>query len=97
MAVTVAKRADYSEEALRRLRHELFLLVGQRAADKFDNLGTPAIKYRYAKMMIGGSRADAVRWHCLECCGFSPKEVRECVDASCALWKFRNRQVSREQ
>lgn len=31
----------------------------------------------------------SVRMFCLECQGNSPKAVRECSDASCALWPYR--------
>jgi hypothetical protein len=31
----------------------------------------------------------SVRLACLECCGGSAVEVRQCVATSCALWKFR--------
>lgn len=31
----------------------------------------------------------AIRKHCIECCGGSPKEVRLCTDKTCFLWSFR--------
>uniref|UniRef100_A0A6M3XWM9 Uncharacterized protein n=1 Tax=viral metagenome TaxID=1070528 RepID=A0A6M3XWM9_9ZZZZ len=31
----------------------------------------------------------AIRWQCLECCVFQPKEVRLCSSPLCALYPFR--------
>ena len=36
-----------------------------------------------------GSRKAAIRGHCLECCGFSPQEVRQCGNSTCPLFEFR--------
>ncbi|MFR7590253.1 MAG: hypothetical protein ACLUVC_02325 [Longibaculum sp.] len=35
------------------------------------------------------SRAKAIRYKCLDCCGFSPSEVRECTSYTCPLWRYR--------
>lgn len=35
------------------------------------------------------SPTKACRWKCLECCNFSPNDVRECRIQDCALWPFR--------
>lgn len=32
----------------------------------------------------------AIRAHCLECCGGSPKLVTDCPSADCALFPFRS-------
>lgn len=32
---------------------------------------------------------QAIRQKCLDCCGFSPGEVRKCVATTCPLWAFR--------
>lgn len=34
---------------------------------------------------------DAVRAHCLTCCGESQSEVRRCTAVACALWPYRMR------
>lgn len=36
------------------------------------------------------SRGQAIRRHCLECCGGSTKAVHECPSACCALHPFRD-------
>ena len=38
---------------------------------------------------FGHSRAKAIRAQCLECCGDSFAEVRNCTAIGCALWAFR--------
>jgi len=35
------------------------------------------------------SRKAAIRIHCLECVGYSEKEVKLCTDERCSLWKWR--------
>ena len=48
-------------------------------------------KYRshYEKGIVGKSRKSAIRAQCLECCGWSSKEVRCCTSTDCTLHKFR--------
>jgi len=31
----------------------------------------------------------AIRYHCVECMGFSPKETRECFSTNCPLFPYR--------
>ena len=38
---------------------------------------------------MGMTPLRAVRWYCLECCGDSAAEVRQCVSKSCPLWPVR--------
>ncbi|WP_296880211.1 hypothetical protein [Thomasclavelia sp.] len=35
------------------------------------------------------SRSKAIRLKCLDCCAFSPGEVRECKSIDCPLWRYR--------
>ena len=35
------------------------------------------------------TRGSAIYYHCVECCGYSVPEVRECPSKNCALWPFR--------
>lgn len=37
------------------------------------------------------SRKSAIRSQCIECCGYSEVDVRECADKGCPLWKWRLR------
>jgi len=48
-------------------------------------------KYRrlFERAWSGKSRKAAIRSQCLQCCGFSPREVRRCSDATCPLFEFR--------
>jgi len=48
-------------------------------------------KYRshYEKGIVGKSRKSAIRAQCLECCGWSSKEVRYCTSTDCTLHKYR--------
>lgn len=32
---------------------------------------------------------DIIRTHCIDCCGGSRKDVRECNIRNCNLWKYR--------
>ena len=44
------------------------------------------------------TRGRAIRWHCLDCCGFSLHEVGRCKDKLCPLWEFRRaRREEREE
>ena len=36
-----------------------------------------------------GSRKAAIRMKCLECVGYSEKEVRECTEPECSLYRYR--------
>lgn len=45
-----------------------------------------------ARKRILRNPLKAIRAKCLECCGGSPKEVRLCSDAACALHPFRKGQ-----
>jgi len=48
-------------------------------------------KYRglYNKAIKKRSRKAAIRSFCLECVGYSEKEVLECADSGCPLHKYR--------
>ena len=35
------------------------------------------------------TKAKAIRFHCLSCCGFQPSEVTKCFCVTCALFPFR--------
>lgn len=35
------------------------------------------------------SRAKAIRYKCLDCCGYQSNEVRDCPSVSCPLWRYR--------
>lgn len=35
------------------------------------------------------TRSDAIKRYCLDCTGFQPKEVRECPDTKCPLYRYR--------
>ena len=53
-----------------------------------------AISPKYRKLLErawDGSRKAAVRSHCLQCCAFSPREVRLCSNSTCPLFEFRLR------
>ena len=50
----------------------------------------------YALMKQGGQkypsklgRRDAIRRHCIDCCGSDLSELRRCEAISCSLWPFR--------
>lgn len=35
------------------------------------------------------SRKKAIRFFCLECCGFDAAEVRQCTAKDCVMYKYR--------
>ena len=35
------------------------------------------------------TRKNAIRLHCIECCGFKKAEVRKCQARKCWLWPYR--------
>jgi len=41
------------------------------------------------KKVEAGSRAAALKLHCLECSGYNTSEVRKCEITKCAIWLFR--------
>lgn len=49
----------------------------------------PKFRGHYEKGILGKSRKSAIRAQCLECCGWSSKEVRCCTSTDCTLHKFR--------
>lgn len=56
----------------------------RRLADcpaKFRNL--------YRRAWSGKSRQAAIRAHCLECVGWSPREVDRCTAPACPLYEYR--------
>lgn len=48
-------------------------------------------KYKglYNKALARRSRKAAIRSFCLECCYYQEKEVRECTDVGCPLYRYR--------
>lgn len=49
---------------------------------------------RYEKMVKESKgtrlpRQKAIRYKCLDCCAYDPKEVRECTCYACPLWRYR--------
>ena len=36
-----------------------------------------------------GSMRQAIKAHCLECCGWQRNEVRDCTSIACPLWDYR--------
>jgi len=49
----------------------------------------PTYRGIYRRAICGSSRKAAIRAFCLECVGWSPKEVRLCVTQGCPLYKYR--------
>lgn len=43
------------------------------------------------------SRAKAIRYKCLDCCGFQSNEVRECPAVECPLWRYRMGHEERDE
>ncbi|WP_285815791.1 hypothetical protein [Thomasclavelia cocleata] len=43
------------------------------------------------------SRAKAIRFKCLDCCGFQSNEVRECPTVECPLWRYRMGREERDE
>lgn len=41
----------------------------------------------YSKCRL--TRGEAIRRHCIACSGFSLKEVKECWNKKCALYRYR--------
>ncbi len=49
--------------------------------------------FNFSKVKL--QQVRAIRLKCLDCCGFSPKEVALCVSNNCSLYPFRMGRVSR--
>ncbi len=49
------------------------------------------VRYRemYDRAVAGKSRRDAVRAHCMMCCGWQSKEVELCMAPDCPLFAYR--------
>lgn len=48
----------------------------------------------FEKMVKGSAgkrinRSKAIRYKCLDCCGYQSAEVRECPSVECPLWRYR--------
>ena len=43
------------------------------------------------------SRAKAIRFKCLDCCGYQSNEVRECPTVECPLWRYRMGREERDE
>ena len=48
-------------------------------------------KYRGLYNKRKTSRKAAMRFHCLECCGYQAREVTKCTDPECPLYTWRNK------
>ena len=55
-----------------------------------DNIPKRYLKL-YKEAKDGRSRKAKIRYFCLECCGFQPKEVKLCTDTGCPFWKIREK------
>jgi len=49
----------------------------------------PSKRALLERTYTGESKADAIKANCLECSGWSSKEVKLCPVSWCALWKHR--------
>lgn len=43
------------------------------------------------------SRAKAIRFKCLDCCGYQSNEVRLCTSEDCPLWRYRMGKEERDE
>jgi len=84
-ATTLELETDVSEEVDNRPFSELESTI----AAKYEQRIPPAHRDRYRRAISGRSRKAAVRAFCLECVGWSAKEVRLCVTKGCPLYKYR--------
>lgn len=44
---------------------------------------------RALKALYGRSRSEAIKAHCVECCGGSAQEPKHCPADDCPLWQYR--------
>jgi len=49
----------------------------------------PKFRKLYRRAWGGKSRQSAIRAHCLECVGWSPREVALCTAPACPLYEYR--------
>ena len=47
------------------------------------------IDYKYEERLVNLTPMKAIRFNCLDCCGWSPLEVRECKIVKCPLHPYR--------
>lgn len=66
---------------------DVFKILRERTPERFMPL---------VDRMEKGSRSAAVKLHCLQCCGYETKEVRQCTALSCPIWVFRPYQKAEE-
>ena len=64
--------------------------IDKKLSARSQKLAAVSIKHRrlFARAW-DGSRKAAIRAFCLDCCGFSPREVRRCSNSACTLFEFR--------
>jgi len=58
-------------------------------ASEYELRIPPTYRGHYRRAITGRSRKAAIRAFCLECVGWSPKEVRLCSSPGCPLFKYR--------
>lgn len=58
-------------------------------ATEYEQRIPPAHRGRYRRAITGKSRKAAIRAFCLECTGWSSKEVRLCTSPGCPLYRYR--------
>ena len=55
--------------------------------DRYDD--TTVLSREENQELIDLTPVKAIRAKCLDCCAFSPKEVKLCRSYSCPLWQYR--------
>ena len=63
--------------------------VESTIAAEYEQRIPPAYRGLYRRAIGGKSRKAVIRSICLECVGWSPKEVRLCVTKGCPAYKYR--------
>ncbi len=82
---TLESELDASED----VDNRQFTALGSTIVDEYELRIPPAYRGLYRRAITGRSRKSAVRAFCLECVGWSPKEVRLCVTKGCPLYMYR--------
>ena len=85
-ATAASKLLDQLDEHLTpgRMAH-----VRRKVADIPDRYKLVYLRALLSAVTGRGSMRQAIKAHCLECCGWQRNEVRGCTSVKCPLWDYR--------
>lgn len=89
---TAEERAEFRRKAYEKRESDTkAFLEGQTAQLKTYYNGVPKLhQWSFVKALSGAAtKREAIRAKCLDCSGYSTKEVEECTVITCPLYEYR--------